>query len=517
MRLAAAVWGLLLLVVGSRCADFLQRIRSPDFVAVSFSEGGDDAYYFFTIARNLAAGLGITIDRIQWTTGFQPLWGLLCAPPFALAADRWALGIIYAFSLALWLASAVLFVRFVRRASATEASAPAIAVIATLFLCEAQFSSTYFNGMETGLYLTLLLWLLVEFQRYLQAPAGQVTARQVAGVGVVAGLTMLARNDGFFLCGALLAAALFAGRRRRPLRDCATVVAIASVMVVPWLVYCQWVTGNPLPQSGLATSVALRGHPALESILRKIVLSIEPLGFLKMRTLADDHFVTTAAAVSLAAAALAVCWRRARPAMVDRASGLVLFAFTAADACLLAYYIGFSAAGQFFERYFAPLKLLVFLLLALLLVRALARAGRSHAASAALAAAALTTVGSNLYWIWRDYGMPWRSHLGREAYEIVRSPYAGDGSRIGLAESGRLGFLYPERVVNLDGKVNVDALHALLAGRLDRYIRSADLDYVMLHDEDIAFFDTRYPSWRDAFRPSGTLGEFQVFKKVSRP
>jgi len=131
MRLAAAVWGLLLLVVGSRCADFLQRIRSPDFVAVSFSEGGDDAYYFFTIARNLAAGLGITIDRIQWTTGFQPLWGLLCAPPFALAADRWALGIIYAFSLALWLASAVLFVRFVRRASATEASAPAIAAIAS--------------------------------------------------------------------------------------------------------------------------------------------------------------------------------------------------------------------------------------------------------------------------------------------------------------------------------------------------------------------------------------------------
>jgi hypothetical protein len=130
-------------------------------------------------------------------------------------------------------------------------------------------------------------------------------------------------------------------------------------------------------------------------------------------------------------------------------------------------------------------------------------------------AVALATFGSHLYWIARDYGRPWRSHLGPEAYEIVRSPYATDASRIGMAESGRLGFLYPTRVVNLDGKMNVDALRAVLSDTLDSYIRSANLDYLMLHDEDVAYFDRTIPAWRKDWRPHGMLAEFHVFERGS--
>ena len=129
----------------------------------------------------------------------------------------------------------------------------------------------------------------------------------------------------------------------------------------------------------------------------------------------------------------------------------------------------------------------------------------------------MATVGSNLYWIWRDYGMPYRSYMGKEAYAIVRSPYATGSLRIGMAESGRLGFLYPDRVVNLDGKVNVDALKALRMGKLDRYIQSVDLDFIMLHDFDVAYFDKSFPAWRDSYRRSDTLGEFEVFEKIAKP
>ena len=54
MRAATGIWILLVVFLGIRGADFLDRLLSPDLVAVAFSEGGDDAYYYFTIARNIA-------------------------------------------------------------------------------------------------------------------------------------------------------------------------------------------------------------------------------------------------------------------------------------------------------------------------------------------------------------------------------------------------------------------------------------------------------------------------------
>jgi hypothetical protein len=514
MKLTTLVWALAVLLVATFAIDFAQRVVSPDIVAVSFSEGGDDAYYFFTVARNIAQGRGITIDGIHWTTGFQPLWGFVCAVAFLVPSERAAFAIVYLVSIALWLASALLFVRLVRRASLTPVHSSTAALLAVLFLGEGQLTRSYFNGMETGLYLTCLLWLLVAFHDYLRVAPDRVDLRRVLGLGALAGVTMLARNDALFLCGALLAVTLFFGKRRYPVRDVAIIVGIASAMVLPWLAYCQWVSGNPMPQSGLATSIGIRGYVPLMSIAHRILLSLEPLGFLKARTLVDDHLAAMAVLTLTAAAFLTVCWRRGRPILAAPA-GWILLALAAASACLLLYYPLVSAAGQFFERYFTPLKLLILLLLALLVVRGLSKIDGRAMVGAVVAAVAAATVGSNLYWTARDYGRPWRSHLGPEAYEIVRSPYATGASRIGMAESGRLGYLYPTRVVNLDGKTNVEALQALRAGKLDRYIQSANLDYIMLHDDDVAYFDKTIPQWRKNWRPHGMLGQFEVFEKAS--
>lgn len=515
MKLATVVaWALIALLVGAHGVDFAHRVMSPDLVAVSFAEGGDDAYYFFTVSRNIARGLGITIDGVHWTTGFQPLWGFLCALPFLFHSDRLAFAIIYVASVALWLAGAALFACFVRRASAAPLQAPVIALIVALFLGESQFSRGYFNGMETGLALTLSLGLMLAFHDYLRLPADRVTLRRIVGLGALAGLTMLARNDTLFLCGGLLAVTLFAGGRRQPVRDIAVIVVVASTFVVPWLAYCQWASGNPMPQSGIATSVAIRGYVPLVSIVHKVVLSIDPLGFLKIRALVDDHLRGAVAVTIIGAVLLAFHWRRpARPVMMPPA-GKILLGLAVAVACLLLYYPLASAAGQFFERYFLPLKLLVFLVGAQLIARATARADRRPAVVLAVVLVTAATVGSNLYWIARDFHKPWRSHLGVEAYEIVRSPYATGTSRIGMAESGRLGFLYPTRVVNLDGKMNVDALKAVKTGTLGSYIDSADLDYLMLHDEDVEYLDKTVPGWRKSWRPHGTLGEFDVFERT---
>ena len=47
----------------------------------------DDAFYYFTIARHVAAGDGFTFDGLHRTNGFQPLWLFLLVPLFRLVPD----------------------------------------------------------------------------------------------------------------------------------------------------------------------------------------------------------------------------------------------------------------------------------------------------------------------------------------------------------------------------------------------------------------------------------------------
>lgn len=517
MRSSVVVWVSLAVLVGVRSADFLDRLLSPDLVAVAFSEGGDDAYYFFTVARNVVAGHGATIDGVHWTSGFQPLWLIVDCLAFLAPSDRIAFFMVYLVSLVLWLAGALLFLAFVRRASGRPVDGLAAALVVTLFLCDAQLGQHYVTGMETGLYCSTTLVMLLAFQRYLRLPAPSAfDLRRAIGLGVLAGLFMLVRNDAVFLCGFLILAALTGPQGARRLREMVVAVFVASSLVMPWLAYCQWVAGVPLPQSGLATSSALRAisDPALT--VRSLVESLVPLLFVKMDTLIGRHVAIAAVLAGTAAACVIAVTLRPRSPLLDRESRLVLLALAASAMALLGYYVAFSAAIQFYARYFVQLKLLMLTLIALLLVRGLDRCAIRPAVRAGAVGLAALAVASNIFWTVHWFGLPYKGYAGREAYELARSPYAKGATRIGMMESGRLGFMLPRRIVNLDGKMNVDALRALRADRLGQYVVAQDFDYIMLRGFDVRFFDERLPVWREHYAPADTLGELFVFARKTK-
>jgi hypothetical protein len=515
MQGAFVVWFLLIVYIAARVVDVLNRLLSPDLAAVAFSEGGDDAYYFFVVARNIAQGNGFTVDGTHWTTGFQPLWQLLTGIAFLAGSDRGAFAVIYFMSFASWLAGAVLFVKFVRGASSMPSTPLLSALIAALFLCESQLAKLYINGLETGLYLTLCLGLLVAFQRHLQSTES-AGLRRLTGVGLLAGLVMLTRNDGVFVCAGLLLATLLPGVRPRPVREAVVIVGVASVMLVPWLIYCFAVWGHPLPQTGLATSFAIRGQIELPDVLLKVLIGVVPDYFLKVNTVITSTPRLALLGGIVAVAAFLAWWRlRDRHAAIERSSRIVLAGFAVSCLLLLAYYVLVSAAIQFYVRYFGPLKLLVILLLALLLVRAVAPV-RFPGMVAAIIVGTVVTVGSHLYWIWRDYNLPFRSYMGDAVYAFTLSPYGGGDSRIGMFESGRIGFAYPGRIVNLDGKMRVDALKALRTRTMDRFIKDADLDYIILGEADVALLTALWPAWRDTYVKVGDLVGLHVFANTSK-
>jgi hypothetical protein len=268
-----------------------------------------------------------------------------------------------------------------------------------------------------------------------------------------------------------------------------------------------------LPQSGIATSAALRGRAGWAIVSEKMALSIVPLLGFKIRSIVDEHVAMVAALALAGLAALAALWRRDREPWLDLASRWMLISLAAAGLLLLLYYPLFSSAVQFFERYFSPINLLVLIVLSLAIARLLARFPPGLAGATAACTLAAIVVGSQVYWTWRDFNLPFRSYMGDIAYAIVRSPLATGTSRLGLAESGRVGFLYPDRVVNLDGKMRVDVLDALRRGRFAPFVQSAGLDFILLHGFDIEFFDKIAPGWRDGYERGEELASFVVFAR----
>jgi hypothetical protein len=516
MQLAIVVWALLAVFVASRFADFVNRLLSPDMAAVAFAEGGDDAYYYFTIARNIGNGTGITIDGEHWTTGFQPLWQLMTGLAFIAGSDRIAFAFIYLMSFACWVAGLLLFIRFIRGASKTPLTPATTALVAVLFLCETHVNRQYFNGLDTGLATTLGLGLMVAFQRHLQSAPAVAGAGRLLAIGVLAGLFMLARNDGVFLCATLIGVTFLGEARPHPFREASVIVAMAAVLVIPWLVYCQLVWGYPMPQSGVATSTSLYGHVPLDSLLRYLAMSLVPTLFVKAEAVTTIWPVASLAAATAAAAAIAAWRLRDRHAAIERSSRLVLLALTAACVLLVAYYEAVSSAGQFFARYFMPLRLLVLILVSLFAIHAIARFRVERGAAAAILVASVVAIGSNSYWVWRDYGLPYRSYFGFEAYEIARSPYGKGSTVLGAPESGRLGFLYPTRIVNLDGKARVDALRAMQERTMAEVIKKADLDYLLVRDYYVDFYDKTAPGWRDTFKKVDELGFLHVFANTAK-
>ena len=164
----------------------------------------DDAFYYFTIARQLAAGHGATFDGLAPTNGFHPLWLLLLTPVFALTgalrAGSWV-GVHLALSLCALLdvVSGVLLWRLLRRLGSPRGAHWAAAV---WFLSPVTVLLSL-RGLESALNVTLFaVWLWVVTWAF---GDGTPDARRGALVGIVTGLAFLARTDNGPLLGLTLA------------------------------------------------------------------------------------------------------------------------------------------------------------------------------------------------------------------------------------------------------------------------------------------------------------------------
>ncbi|HTL33043.1 MAG TPA: hypothetical protein VL326_07955 [Kofleriaceae bacterium] len=202
----------------------------------------DDAFYYFQISKNAAAGNGFSFDALYSTNGFHPLLCWLGVPVFAVFGDSpWLpIRIIVCF-LALATAATGYVLFRIGRSIGNERAGE---LMAFLFLLSPATWLIPVSGCEGG-----LIVLCVSLATWQAARMREVDTRSAFVLGALIGLAGLARTDNVFFAIGMFGWLLTRTRQPRPLL---AFIAAAAIVVSPWVIWNLVRFGTVVQVSGAA-------------------------------------------------------------------------------------------------------------------------------------------------------------------------------------------------------------------------------------------------------------------------
>jgi hypothetical protein len=447
--------GLLRLALAWRNLDALDSYFFPD-----------DTYLSLGIARNLALGFGSTFDRQIATNGYQPLYVWLMTPVYWLLPAGPVMPIHLALTL-LALAGTLtgwLLYRMVARLATPWQAALACAI----WMLDPVVLTHAMNGLETGLALlgiaATAYWYLTRIRA-----RDNVPARDVAILGLLAGLTILTRVDQCVLLAAIGLDWLLDRRDRQTLGHLALAGLIALVINAPWLALSWSIGTGPLPESG----AAVRFNALAQANGR-------PGWYLAALLLALSVLLTAprSTAVLVCAGVLALLLRRKHRGLMLRAAAERLrplrFAAFYSIALLAAYWL-YIPAYWFFDRYLHPIALFALIAGIVAMPGLPNRAPRfRRAASVAIGAFLLIEAAFSARFLLSQPEPDGYLTIARWADANLA------GQTVGMFQSGAAGYWAQQiTVVNLDGVIDRSVLAARRDGRLGDELRRRHVDWVI--------------------------------------
>ena len=475
LKAAAALLtlGYTLLLAFGATAGFPTGLTTGSFFPyLSDQPVGEDGYYLMLAAWNLARGEGLTVNFSEVVTGIQPLM------TFLLAGVAWIVqafgGDKFDFARAMILlggANAILFAFLVERATrvALDASADRDIAGAMAFIGAAlsfYLFRTFTYGLETGLYLALiaaLVWATLRMMR-----SGPMSLANAAGLGVLIGLCGLARID-FGIVAGLVFGLLFL-RGRIGFAPAALAGLVALCVTAPWLIWVRSVSGTFMPSSGPAQASLIDWSTALgrgETMILSVAQNAAPWA---------PIFFDPPVALVAVTALLALCvvaMRSSRSKRTWAPEAVPVLSAWGLGLCALPFlYFTFFWAAHFYPRYTAPLAVLSLLVLGAAVARLPGAAPRAVTICAFVVFAIANAWSA---WTTHHRGGIGDGHSVAAGYVARNLPKE---SRVGAFQSGVVGF-YNENVINLDGKVNVEALAAIRKKQIEEYLDRARIDYVI--------------------------------------
>ena len=423
---------------------------------------GEDGFYMLMVAWNLADGRGLVGNFDQQVTGIQPLSTFIFAAIAAVVKmlggnkDEFVRAVVVFGTL-----NMILFAHFIGKLSArvTNSYLPSglIYFFSVLLVCSSYYIFRLFTyGLETGVYLTCLAALLIQYTKINTKNKPSVfLSKDIIILGVLVGVTGLARLDFGIVFAILIIYCLFVKRERLP--SLIVSGAIGATLVIPWLIYVYLITGTPIPSSGPAQASLL----TLTSFSGRFTAMYSAFIQNAVPTIFVGGKWYTLAVASLALVALIWAFKKLRsfPKLSDLNDWIIPLL------SLTLVYVTFFWAGHFYARYTAPLLLIFIPLTSTVLVYITTTTEKFRFAT--LASFGSVSVFLLFAFVSLHTGSVGNSHsvtaglIAREMPDTV----------VGAFQSGVIGFVNP-KVINLDGKVNFKVLPYIKEGNIDAYLEA---------------------------------------------
>ncbi len=475
---------ILLIILLIAAAAFRMMIAFCDMRTLVTKVLSDDSFYYFQLAKNAAAGRGVSFDGVVPANGFHPLWFALLLPLFRLFGGSLNGPIHAALVLeGLLDVGAGLFIFLLVKRLTQNSTAGLLG--ATVYLLNPSVLFHSVNGLETGL--NLFLFALYFWFYLSSVHKNALTLKTFLALGVLSGLLMLARTDNAIIVAITYLHLLFVRKEIRRPHLVLLSGATAAIVVAPWLLWNLHTFGTIEQASGNAYSIITRGNLHARGItgFQIFLTSLSNTITLFVYTIPVDVFGwggLMGILAGLAVGATLLDEDKARPTWAAvRLACVPLVAFVA---LALAHSL---MRGTLKSWYFIPAATVASIFLGILCgpydFSRLLKDRRGKLAAAFLAVVVLSGYSLNGYNGWKKGMYPWQTEQLMAA-EWVKKNIADD-EWVGGFNSGIIGYMSEKKVINLDGLANNSVVPYLRERRLWDYIKERKISYLVDSDYSI--------------------------------
>jgi len=464
----------------------------------------DDSFYSLGIARNFAMGLGFTHDGVVQTNGFQPLFVMLSAPLYYIFPND-KMTPVYIVLLAQTLLS--FGTGYIIYRLAREGLGKTYGLIAAfLWFVPVTMFKFDINGLETGLYaffVMLSVYIYIRHIRHFE----DVSMKKGAVFGVVLGLSVLSRNDAFFLVLAFIIDFLLLHKKKiardnaflkKAVKPIGTCELVFIITIAPWFYFNITEFGSLIPRSGKAVrilsqkflysgNINFADNPTrycinnlLYSFKRLINQSaiFEPITW--FGTYINKFEILSYFILGILAFTALFLLLDRRKFKDFWKTDLAIFRFAWIYAAIMIIAYSFFVFGQHhFPRYYFPIHV-IFLFIIVGIIKYFNFRFPPYFK-------VLWVLISVFFFILVNIGnietyKYWEHNHGLATYfqtSACRQKHFGKNDILGAFQSGTMGYFSEQRVINLDGVVNTKASESIANRTMLEYIKSQKINYIV--------------------------------------